>query len=161
MGTTVVSPALDEAGVADLAGRWLCKRIEGDFDAWMVEMQLGWITRSALSISNYGIGSGQLMVEQDGNVFCMQEVGIATTRSNFEVGAGVQNYDSEFGSMLIRPRWTDEGRTLHWEVQGPIKDCRSQRRYSVDKDELVVEYLGPEGSRMVLHYVRQVTQSAK
>mmetsp|Transcript_52875 Transcript_52875/g.104329 ORF Transcript_52875/g.104329 Transcript_52875/m.104329 type:complete len:277 (-) Transcript_52875:45-875(-) len=93
-------------GKADFHGDWLCSAVEGDVEAFMTALDLGWATRSAAYLINYGVGVASRRICQNGDAMELQvSTGPAEFVQRFTVGSGRQVTEGPDGKSLVFPVW--------------------------------------------------------
>lgn len=150
-----VAESFQEEGVArpNFTGNWKLVKIDGDMDAFMKELGLGWMIRKAASSMSYGIGKSFNIIEHTGDT-------IKVENQNPGGGAHVQKYridGTEQDDVLPRentaiklvPTWEDVGGAPAIairvrRVDDPKKGMPMSRRYMFGAT-MVVESTSPSG----------------
>eukprot|EP00440_Ansanella_granifera_P008364 gb/GFBE01009061.1/.p1 GENE.gb/GFBE01009061.1/~~gb/GFBE01009061.1/.p1 ORF type:complete len:267 (+),score=56.54 gb/GFBE01009061.1/:1-801(+) len=92
-------------GPPQLDGEFLLSEVQGDMDAFLTDMGIGWALRSLASTAGYGIGSERLRISQDGQKLSLQYIGMRPYTQTFEIGAGSQDCTGPSGPVVLTPLW--------------------------------------------------------
>jgi len=140
----------------DLSGRWVLSRVEGDFEALMIDVGVSWAMRKMAKSMNYGAGLVTHSIEQEGNSLVIEfknGPGQATSAMRLAVGGGNQSTANEDGApIVVEPRW--EGRCL--VVAGLAADgsaVRPSKRF-VTGQEMVCESTTSSGDVVRRYFAR-------
>ncbi|CAK0834246.1 unnamed protein product, partial [Prorocentrum cordatum] len=144
--TAATSSAGDEAPV-DLSGSWVLNRVEGDFEALMVDAGVSWTVRKLAQGAGYGAGIVRHEIKQDGDqleIIFKTRPG-KTDRMTVRIDGCVQGTTNEDGTPVeVRPRW--EGLGLCMSGSQPSgSPMQPTRRYLVGQ-ELVCECSTSKGA---------------
>eukprot|EP00747_Dinoflagellata_sp_TGD_P022523 gnl/TRDRNA2_/TRDRNA2_129165_c0_seq2.p1 gnl/TRDRNA2_/TRDRNA2_129165_c0~~gnl/TRDRNA2_/TRDRNA2_129165_c0_seq2.p1 ORF type:complete len:254 (+),score=32.59 gnl/TRDRNA2_/TRDRNA2_129165_c0_seq2:53-814(+) len=136
-GSSKVSP--------DFNGRWLCARVVGDMDTFLMDMGLGEALRRVAQDSKYGEGVQVQNVTQSGDLFLIENILKASTSSCFRVGAGDQrSTDMEGRPIQLIPSW--DGQILHMTSKKFSGDVIVYSQRYLDGDEMVLELKSSRGT---------------
>lgn len=139
-----------------MSGQWVLSRVEGDFEALMIDAGVSWAVRKMAKSMNYGAGLVTHNIEQDGNSLVIEVnngPGQATSTMRLAVGGGCQSTDNEDGApIVVDPRW--EGRCLL--IVGRAADgsaVRPLKRF-VSGEEMVCESTTSSGDVVRRYFAR-------
>jgi hypothetical protein len=139
----------------DLSGKWKFSKIEGKFEAMMIDAGVSWATRKMAKSANYGIGLGTQAIEQNGNDLTINvHNGFLGTTMRLNVDGKEQECIGEDGArVLVVPSW--ERRTLR--VEGKTKQGNRKiqltRRYLCG-DQMVIETTTSKGEKVLRYFSR-------
>lgn len=140
----------------DMSGQWVLSRVEGDFEALMIDAGVSWALRKMAKSMNYGAGLVTHSIEQEGNslvIECNNGPGQATGTMRLAVGGGSQSTANEDGApIVVEPRW--DGRCL--VVAGRAADgsaLRPLKRF-VSGQEMVCESATSSGDVARRYFAR-------
>lgn len=131
----------------DLRGSWLLAKLEGDMALNLVDMNVGFVMRSAAKVINYGVGRVRKRIEQDGALYVSDKL-LADgrlTHNEMTIGAGEQAGEGDLGPITVLPEW--DGGVLRADVR--LIDYKANctwRLYLRGADELVDEVSTSSGA---------------
>lgn len=149
-----------DAGVAAFSGKWTLERIDGDFEALLIDAGASWPLRRLAQSMNYGIGKATQDIQQDGDSFViLNEAGPKVTTMKFMVGAGEQQVTGQDGTPAIAtPLW--DGCVL----QMTLKRFDGTKLPSVSRrlvgGQLVLESVSSKGETVRRYFNRRVVETA-
>lgn len=129
----------------DFAGSWICARVSGEMEAFLVDMGLSEPLRRAASEARYGIGQQVQNIASDGDDFAIQNILKAPVTMRFRVGGGVQrSLDQEGKPIFIDPSW--DGDCLKVTSRRENGDLIAHTRRYLEGDCMVLELTSPQGT---------------
>jgi len=138
------SSNLDKAAV-DFGGSWICVRITGDMEAFLVDMGLSETLRNAARHARYGTGRQVQNIAQVSDAFVIQNILKAPVTMRFRVGGGVQeSVDQEGKPILIEPSW--DGDALRVTSKRENGELIAHTRRFFEGEFMVLELTSPSGS---------------
>jgi len=149
-----------DAGAAAFSGKWTLERIDGDFEALLIDAGASWPLRRLAKSMNYGIGKATQDIQQDGDSFVIvNEAGPKVTTMKFMVGAGEQQVTGQDGTPTIAtPLW--DGCVLQMTLKRlDGTKLPAVRRRLVD-GQLVLESVSSKGETVRRYFSRRVVETA-
>jgi len=138
---------------ADLNGKFILDRVDGDFDTFLSDMGQGWIIRRAGAAIGYGVEKVRVDVCQSGDDFVFHKVlalgGVGHTE--FTVGASDVSFRDDIGTVINVSSW--DGRVLHFD--GTHKSTGlgiTTRLFINETGEFVSEITTYKGTRVFLFF---------
>jgi len=139
-----------------MSGHWVLSRVEGDFEALMIDAGVGWALRKMAKSMNYGAGIVTHDIEQEGNSLVIEfnnGPGQVTSTMRLAVGGGGQSTANEDGApIVVDPRW--EGQCL--VITGRAADGSAMRpgKRFVSGQEMVCESTTSSGDVVRRYFAR-------
>merc|ERR1719215_1626773 len=91
---------------ASLAGKWLMYKAEGDVDAFLEEVGVGWLARSFAMAASYGAGRHTMEFRSNGsNMLDIVENKLVAANYTWHIGGGWQRYEGQAGVAMVEPFW--------------------------------------------------------
>jgi hypothetical protein len=98
---TAAAQAVD-LSIAAMNGTWLCTSVEGDFDALVQAMGMGWFLRKAAKAFGYGVGKQTQVVSVEGDTITQTNVTpIGTYVAAIRMDGTPQPFDSPEGTQMV------------------------------------------------------------
>jgi len=140
------------------SGKWQMVRHDGEFDAFMKEMGVGWAFRKAAQAVGYGVNHTFHTITQAGNKF-----GVVTQNpkgifeKQFLINGEEQPDEDPMDKkkIIIMPSW--DGDVIHIEARmadPPMARMPVTRRY-MQGEEMVMEQTSPKGVIVRRYFARQ------
>jgi len=157
------APSAEAKGPAakpDFSGKWLLTRVEGDWEAFLVEVGFGFMKRSLMRAAGYGAGKLTEEIIQQGScegchLTVISTSPMGTVENAYSVNGTEQNAKNPEGEALtIVPQW--EGDRLVTQAFGvnPRKKQATVSRSLVDGNYCQVME-SPNGVQVKRFYTRQ------
>jgi len=142
----------------DLSGSWVLARVEGDMDAWLKDIGVGWAMRTGAKTMKYGVGKMTNVVEMTDDsitITTWTPKGDHTSVLKLD-GTESRNTDPMDGKgMLAVARWEDSTSiSIETTAEENGKVMPSSRRFLRD-GEMCVEQKTPSGLIAKRWFVRQ------
>jgi len=104
----------------DFTGTWDLVRAEGDWDKFMSDMGLGWLSRNGAKVLRYGVGRVVLEYQQDGDYVVFSRVLCDPSKSGkanayIAVGEGPVRFSGDLGYLACSALW--EGSSLRYDTR--------------------------------------------
>lgn len=95
---------------ASLAGKWLMYKAEGDVDAFLEEVGVGWLARNFAMAASYGAGCHTMEFRSNGgNMFDVVENKLVAANYTWHIGGGWQRFEGQAGPAMVEPFWDLDG----------------------------------------------------
>eukprot|EP00747_Dinoflagellata_sp_TGD_P164267 gnl/TRDRNA2_/TRDRNA2_183968_c0_seq1.p1 gnl/TRDRNA2_/TRDRNA2_183968_c0~~gnl/TRDRNA2_/TRDRNA2_183968_c0_seq1.p1 ORF type:complete len:365 (-),score=78.93 gnl/TRDRNA2_/TRDRNA2_183968_c0_seq1:260-1297(-) len=145
----------ERADVPNFSGNWRLHRIDGNMDAFMQEMGVGWHARVANKFMGYGIEKQTQHIVQVGNAFRITTVDLWGRRlaQKFLVDGGEQlSSDAEGHTIIINPR--RDGQVLTVGHRTNTGDTIQVQKRILDGDTMKLDVTAPNGATVTRVFVR-------
>eukprot|EP00437_Effrenium_voratum_P020786 CAMPEP_0181447396 /NCGR_PEP_ID=MMETSP1110-20121109/26600_1 /TAXON_ID=174948 /ORGANISM="Symbiodinium sp., Strain CCMP421" /LENGTH=194 /DNA_ID=CAMNT_0023571507 /DNA_START=1 /DNA_END=585 /DNA_ORIENTATION=+ len=142
--------------VANFSGEWTLERIEGDFDAFLKEMGVGYMARSLAKSRGYGVKSVHQAVEHSlDKIKVVQTTPKGTTVSEIRLDGTEQDSTDPIENRAVKvlPKW--DGQTLVIVSRSKDKELITVRRHM--RGEETVQELETPGKVLVKRVFCRVT----
>lgn len=156
-----LSPAAEEAAPAkftDLSGSWVLARIEGDMDAWLKDIGVGWAMRTGAKTMKYGVGKMTntiSMTAESMQLTTWTPKGDHTSVLKLD-GTASRNTDPMDGKfMLAVARWEGSDTIFIETRREDNGEVMPTSRRSLKGEEMCVEQTTPKGLVAKRWFVRQ------
>lgn len=136
----------------NFSGSWMLASIDGNMEAFLIDMDAGYVARSMAAAANFGVGMQRITIAHvtGADEIELQYTGGRTFEQKLHVGRGLQDSFSAAGPIKIDPIW--DGGALRLDFKKT--DGKEQMRrwiYCKDQNEdrtLVVESATLLGTRI-------------
>lgn len=139
----------------DFSGSWLCVDIQGDIEAYVVDMGVPFLMRKAAKLINYGKGMGKLNLVFSGDQVQCEEIGLKTCKYSYNIDNTWHHIESQTGPLEIQPYWDLERQSECRRTKNPQGKDGFVRRFFADPDTMVQEMKGPSGTMVQYIWKRQ------
>lgn len=141
--------------VPDFSGKWKFSKIEGNFEALMIDAGVSWATRKMAKSANYGIGLATHAIEQNGSDLTINvHNGFLGTTMRLKVDGKEQECIGEDGAhVLAVPSWEGRALRLQGKTKQGHKNIQLTRRY-LSGDKMVVETTTSKGEKVLRFFSR-------
>ncbi|CAK8991124.1 unnamed protein product [Durusdinium trenchii] len=133
----------------DFSGHWVQVAVEGDFDAYLKSMGMGYVSRTLAKSMGYGVKKVQQVVEHEGEKFKMTLTNPKGTKV-FDLLINSAEQDSvdpvEDKPIKVQLYWDKTSLVMSSRSEKPPKELGKTRRYLRDQDT-IVELESPDGVR--------------
>jgi len=130
----------DRCGLSLWQGTWNFRRVEGDFEALMVDAGVNWVIRQMAHQSNYGIGLAWQQIQQEGDkLTIIVSNGLMNTTMDLVLNGMEQTTVNEDGTAIrVTPRFENDMLLLDGRSEQTGKPLQSTRRYLCG-NEMIIE----------------------
>jgi len=134
----------------NFSGTWDLVRTEGDWDKFMSDMGLGWLSRNAAKALRYGVGRVVLEWQQDGDNFTFSRVlcdpsKMGKSSAQISIGQGPVRFFGDLGYLTCSSQW--EGSSLRNDSKVESSGLAiTSFTYFSDAGDLVEEIRSSKGS---------------
>jgi hypothetical protein len=138
----------------DFSGSWLNTRFEGDMEAFMVDIGVGYIGRTAAAAAGYGVGNQTQTIKQIGDAISIEVTFPAAVTQKFQIGNGEQQTLTLNGEACdVVPWWSEDG-VLSLKGRTAKGPMPSVKRY-FQGEEMVMEVISMNGLSIKRFFSRQ------
>lgn len=138
-------------------GSWIVSRIEGDWDAFLVEMNVGFMKRKAIRLIGYGVGKLQEEILQygDASIVITSRSPMSTVRNELRIDGTQQDaQDPEGAPVEMTVSWEDDklcSRGCHKNPRTPLPTVYR----SISGDVMCTEMQSPAGCSVKRFFSRE------
>lgn len=142
-------------GKPDFTGQWLCTGTDGDMEALMLALGVGWAKRTAAQCMSYGVGRASRHIQQNGNEFEIKVLGTPTEFvQHFFVGRGSQHTEGPEGDACVMPKWEHNYVLSVVQSESDGSPPNTWQQY-LDGKEMVVRMIAHTGESASWRFSRQ------